>query len=74
VLFEPARRDSLADMVEPVSRSPVATPVVGADEAIDILELGDLPFVYFRDTDAGRGRVLYRRYDGHYGLIVPGDD
>ena len=32
-----------------------------------------LVWVFFRDADSGRGHVLYRRYDGHYGLIVPVD-
>jgi ribosomal subunit interface protein len=35
------------------------------------LDVTDEPFVFFRDTATGRGAVLYRRYDGHYGLITP---
>ncbi|MBO1414556.1 sigma 54 modulation/S30EA ribosomal C-terminal domain-containing protein, partial [Streptomyces sp. FH025] len=31
----------------------------------------DQPFVFYTDTSTGRGNVLYRRYDGHYGLITP---
>jgi hypothetical protein len=31
----------------------------------------ELPFRFFRDTSTGR--VLYRRYDGHYGLITPAE-
>jgi len=27
-------------------------------------------FVFYLDPGSGQGRVLYRRYDGHYGLIV----
>ncbi|MFN8028130.1 MAG: sigma 54 modulation/S30EA ribosomal C-terminal domain-containing protein [Acidimicrobiia bacterium] len=72
-LFEPRIRCPLADVVEPVHHSPVSPPVVPLDEAIEILDLGDLPFVFFVDPDDGRGRVCYRRYDGHYGMIVPGD-
>jgi hypothetical protein len=30
-----------------------------------------LPFVFFTDSDSRRGNVLYRRYDGDLGLIVP---
>lgn len=29
----------------------------------------DLPFRFFKDTETGRGTVLYRRYDGDYGLL-----
>lgn len=29
----------------------------------------DLPFRFFTDTETGRGTVLYRRYDGDYGLL-----
>ena len=28
-------------------------------------------FLYFTDAASGRGRVLYLREDGHYGLIEP---
>ncbi|MEV4709418.1 sigma 54 modulation/S30EA ribosomal C-terminal domain-containing protein [Actinoplanes sp. NPDC049316] len=28
-------------------------------------------FVFFVDALSGRGRVIYRRYDGHLGLIIP---
>jgi len=72
-LFEPRIRCPLADVVESVRHSPVSPPVVHLDEAMEILDLGDLPFVFFVDPDDGRGRVCYRRYDGHYGMIVPGD-
>jgi hypothetical protein len=33
---------------------------------VDLAQLGHR---FFRDTDTGRGAVLYRRYDGHYGLL-----
>jgi hypothetical protein len=28
-------------------------------------------FLFFEDATTGRGSVIYRRYDGHYGLIEP---
>ena len=28
-------------------------------------------FVFFENATTGRGNVIYRRYDGHYGLIAP---
>jgi ribosome-associated translation inhibitor RaiA len=72
-LLELRNRCPLVDVVEPVRRSPVSPPVVHLDEAMEILDLGDLSFVFFVDPDDGRGRVCYRRYDGHYGMIVPAD-
>ncbi len=47
------------------------TDIVTAQERLDA---GHEPWVFFRDADSGRGHVLYRRYDGHYGLIVPLDE
>ncbi len=37
------------------------------------LDASGQPFLFFTDAGTGRGNVLYRRYDGHYGLIVPSD-
>ena len=39
-------------------------------EARARLELSGEPFVFYLDPDTGRGRVLYLRYDGHYGQIT----
>ncbi len=46
-------------------------PVLDLDQARDHLAVGGGPFVFFLDADSGRGRVLYLRYDGHYGLVAP---
>ncbi len=35
-----------------------------------VLDLTDRPFLVFTDQD-GRVKVVYRRDDGHYGLIEP---
>ncbi len=53
------------------STSVAATAEVG--EAVRALEDGQLPRVFFVDRDSGRGTVVYRRYDGHYGLVTAGD-
>ncbi len=34
------------------------------------LDAGGEPFVFFMDAETGHAAVLYRRYDGHYGLIT----
>ena len=47
-----------------------AAPTLSEGEAVMRLELSGEPFVFYLDPDSGRGRVLYIRYDGHYGLIT----
>ncbi|HMK11066.1 MAG TPA: sigma 54 modulation/S30EA ribosomal C-terminal domain-containing protein [Acidimicrobiales bacterium] len=48
-------------------------PVLAVAEAIQRLDTDAEPFVFFASAATGRGNVVYRRYDGHYGLIVPAD-
>jgi ribosome-associated translation inhibitor RaiA len=40
-------------------------------QAREHLDLGGEPFVFFRTPGDSLGRVLYRRFDGGYGLITP---
>lgn len=47
-------------------------PTLSLDEAIERLNVAREPHVFFADALTGRGTVLYRLYDGHYGLITPG--
>ncbi len=46
-------------------------PTISVADAMSRLNISDMPFVYFKDSARGCASVLYRRYDGHYGLIVP---
>ena len=46
-------------------------PTLDLDEAIERIGADGERFVFFADPATGRGNVLYRRYDGHYGLIAP---
>lgn len=46
-------------------------PDITIAEAESRLNLSEMPFVFFKDSEGDRPGVLYRRYDGHYGLIVP---
>ncbi|HET9543566.1 MAG TPA: HPF/RaiA family ribosome-associated protein [Acidimicrobiales bacterium] len=48
-------------------------PTETVEEALERLDAGGEPFVFFCDADTGRGAVAYLRYDGHYGLIRPAD-
>ena len=45
-------------------------PRFTVSEAVDSLNVSGTPFLFFLDTERSRASVLYRRYDGHYGLIV----
>jgi ribosome-associated translation inhibitor RaiA len=45
-------------------------PELGTAEAVERLAAGGGRFLFFADADTGRGSVVYRRYDGHYGLIT----
>lgn len=58
----------LATDVVVSSRTP---PELALDEAEERLDTSHEPFVFFINVETGRGNVVYRRYDGHYGLITP---
>lgn len=45
--------------------------VSNVDDALTVLDALHVPFEFFVDSESGRGVVAYRRYDGHYGLILP---
>ncbi|HVR31114.1 MAG TPA: sigma 54 modulation/S30EA ribosomal C-terminal domain-containing protein [Acidimicrobiia bacterium] len=45
--------------------------VLTDEEAANRLDVSGAPFIFFRQSGSDRGAVLYRRYDGHYGLIEP---
>ncbi|MFF2353744.1 sigma 54 modulation/S30EA ribosomal C-terminal domain-containing protein [Kitasatospora sp. NPDC058115] len=61
----------LGGAVLPLTESPHPAPRLETAEAARQLRLTCWPFVFHTDPGDGRGRVLYRRYDGHYGLIAP---
>ncbi|HEX6335374.1 MAG TPA: sigma 54 modulation/S30EA ribosomal C-terminal domain-containing protein [Jiangellaceae bacterium] len=55
----------------PLTVSERPAPVLTLAEARERLDATGLPFLFFAEPASGRGRVLYRRYDGHYGLVRP---
>ena len=63
--------DQLTRCAAPIRLSTFVPPRLRLDDAVELLSLGNEAFVFFLDDDTGRGNVLYRRYDGHYGLIRP---
>ena len=66
--------DGLGSADESIVVSEAAAPRLPLSETAAMLEASGQPFLFFVDAETGRGNVLYHRYDGHYGLIVPSDD
>ncbi len=46
-------------------------PTMSVGEATTWLDQTAQDFHFFRDQENDRGAVIYRRYDGHYGLLTP---
>ncbi|MGE2691844.1 ribosome hibernation promotion factor [Mycolicibacterium pulveris] len=67
----PVPKEQLAPFELPVTISATAPPCITVEQATERLGLLGLPFLFFIDAAQGRAGVLYRRYDGHYGLITP---
>ncbi len=44
---------------------------VELDAAVEEMDAVDHRFLYFENAATGRGNVIYRRYDGHYGVVEP---
>ncbi len=55
----------------PVEVSDVSPPLLGLNQAVERLNAGGEDHLFFANVTTGRGNVLYRRYDGHYGLMTP---
>ncbi|PRC41522.1 hypothetical protein C6A85_000000115205 [Mycobacterium sp. ITM-2017-0098] len=70
-LVAPDLAGDVAPVGGPVTISPQPVPCLREDDAKERLALLDLPFLFFIDAAQGRASVLYRRYDGDYGLITP---
>ncbi|MFJ9453569.1 sigma 54 modulation/S30EA ribosomal C-terminal domain-containing protein [Kitasatospora sp. NPDC101447] len=54
----------------PITLSPHGAPRLTEAQAVERLEGAELPFLFFAQPADGRGRVLYRRFDGRLGLIA----
>jgi hypothetical protein len=50
---------------------PDPAPELTTDQARERLDTSGERFVFFVDPQTRRGAVMYRRYDGHYGVIQP---
>ena len=68
------RRSGRLSPVGPsIAVSQVPAPQLAVTEAEDRLEAFRQPFLFFVNSNTGRGNLIYHRYDGHYGLIEPAD-
>ncbi len=52
-----------------INKSPASQ--IRVADAVSRMNATKMAFIFFCDVDRGRASVLYRRYDGHYGLVVP---
>jgi hypothetical protein len=73
-----AMADPEKELLGPVPDSMTAgklpAPRLAFPEAAERLEAMGQAFIFFIDPRSGRGRLIYHRYDGHYGLIIPPDE
>ncbi|MEV7237968.1 sigma 54 modulation/S30EA ribosomal C-terminal domain-containing protein [Streptomyces sp. NPDC051020] len=67
------RPQLVGSVAVPLTVSELPAPRMTVAEAKQRLEVAGFSFVFFADDSTGRGNVLYHRYDGHYGLIVPAE-
>jgi len=66
------RPDAIGEAtVTPVRLSHHGVSECSVTEAVEQLDVDVLPFVFHLDPASGRGSVVYRRFDGHYGCITP---
>lgn len=54
-----------------VTLDPTNSPRLTLADAVERLNASGERFVFFHGPDAPDGALLYRRYDGHYGLVEP---
>jgi ribosome-associated translation inhibitor RaiA len=55
----------------PVPVDPAPAPAMLVEDAVELLDASGAAFAFFVDPQTRRGRLLYRRYDGNYGLVEP---
>ncbi|MBU8811357.1 ribosome hibernation promotion factor [Mycolicibacterium goodii] len=73
VLVTPVPAEELSPFEQPITISTHPAPCLTQRDAVERLGLLGLPFLFYIDAAEGRASVIYRRYDGHYGLITPAD-
>lgn len=68
-LIEPAGIAARTDVRWLVEEPDRFSEPVALHRAITEMDAVDHHFLYFVDRDSGRGSIIYRRYDGHYGVV-----
>ena len=61
-------KDETSTTVRHESSTP---PVLSLSSAKELIEASGRAFLLFQAEQQGRGQILYRRLDGHYGLLSP---
>lgn len=69
----PLDQQDLEPLGATVTMSQVPAPRLELAEAQARLTALGEPFMFFVNSQTGRGNLLYHRYDGEYGLITPAD-
>ena len=57
------------DRIESLTVDDTPAPEISDVDAQRRLDISEAPFIFFKSIATGRGAALYRRYDGHYGLV-----
>lgn len=70
-LVAPELAADLGPFERPLTVSSTAPQCLSEQEAAERLALLGLPFLFYIDAAQGRASVLYRRFDGHYGIVTP---
>lgn len=65
----PGRR--LDPIAGPITVSNTEAPRLSVAGATTRLDVAGQPFLFFVNSETGRGNLIYHRYDGHYGLVEP---
>ncbi|MFD4903982.1 sigma 54 modulation/S30EA ribosomal C-terminal domain-containing protein [Kitasatospora purpeofusca] len=71
--YRPARTRAAGPptrLAVPLTLSPCGAPELSEEQAVERLTSAELPHLFFAQPGSGRGRVLYRRFDGGLGLIA----
>ena len=63
--------DATAHTASVVEFDPRSAPELSVAAAVERMDVSGDPCVFFRNESTGRGTLLYRRFDGHYGLVTP---
>ncbi|WP_223885743.1 sigma 54 modulation/S30EA ribosomal C-terminal domain-containing protein [Nocardia colli] len=55
----------------PLTADSAPAPILDEERAAHVLCHHGLPFLFFTEQHSGRGRLLYRRYDGDLSIVEP---